>query len=150
MRVSLFYLQQNKAKNADAFEEHYLKNIKQNMDLKIVCITNKKKFSSKEQHIEYEGSLIKNKIGNEKYICFDKQGEKVSSESFANMIYNSNGNVNLIVGGAFGLADSVLHSATKIISVSDMEFSHEVFRVMLLEQVYRANCIFNNHPYHQR
>ena len=149
MRVSLFYLQQNKAKNADAFEEHYLKKIKQNMDLKIVCITNKKKFSSKEQNIEYEGGLIKNKIGNEKYICFDKQGEKVSSESFANMIYNSNGNVNLIVGGAFGLADNVLKSASKIISFSDMEFSHEVFRVMLLEQVYRANCIFNNHPYHQ-
>ena len=150
MRVSLFYLQQNKAKNADAFEEHYLKKIKQNMDLKIVCITNKKKFSSKEQHIQYEGNLIKDKIGNEKYICFDKQGEKVSSECFANMIYNSNGNVNLIVGGAFGLADSVLESASKIISFSDMEFSHEVFRVMLLEQVYRANCIFNNHPYHQR
>ena len=93
------------------------KKIKQNMDLKIVCIMNKKKFSSKEQNIEYEGSLIKNKIGNEKYICFDKQGEKVSSESFANMIYNSNGNVNLIVGGAFGLADSVLKSASKIISV---------------------------------
>ena len=93
---------------------------------------------------------LNNKIGNEKYICFDKQGEKVSSECFANMIYNSNGNVNLIVGGAFGLADSVLESASKIISFSDMEFSHEVFRVMLLEQVYRANCIFNHHPYHQR
>ena len=150
MRVSLFYLQQNKAKNADAFEEHYLKKIKQNMDLKIVGIPNKKKFSSREQHMQHEGSLIKNRIGNEKYICFDKQGEKVSSESFANIIYNSNGNINLIVGGAFGLADSILESASKIISFSDMEFSHEVFRVMLLEQVYRANCIFNNHPYHQR
>ena len=40
-------------------------------------------------------------------------------------------------------------NASKTISFSDMEFSHEVFRVMLLEQVYRANCIFNNHPYHQ-
>ena len=57
--------------------------------------------------------------------------------------------VNLVVGGAFGLSDDVAENASKTISFSDMEFSHEVFRVMLLEQVYRANCIFNNHPYHQ-
>ena len=135
MRVSLFYLQQNKAKNADAFQEHYLKKIKQNMDLKIICITNKKKFSSKEQHIEYEGSLIKNKIGNEKYICFDKQGEKVSSESFLNMIYKSNENINLLVGGAFGLSNDVKKHASKIISFQIwnflMKFLGHAFRTSL-------------------
>ena len=76
-------------------------------------------------------------------------GAKFPILNFANMIYRSNDKVNLIVGGAFGLSDDLIKNAQKTISFSEMEFSHEVFRVMLLEQVYRANCIFNNHPYHQ-
>ena len=149
MKVSLFYVQQNKTKNADAFEKHFLKKIKKIMSLQIIGIAIKKKFSSKEQQIKYECERIKEKIGKEKYICFDKAGQKISSENFANMIYRSNDKVNLIVGGAFGLSDDLIKNAQKTISFSEMEFSHEVFRVMLLEQVYRANCIFNNHPYHQ-
>jgi len=148
MKVSLFYIKHNKTKNANEFEEHYLRKIK-NMELKIIGIINKKKFSSKDVQMKYEGNLLRQKIRKENYICFDKHGEKVTSDMFANIIYKSKENINLFVGGAFGLSNDVKENASKIISFSDMEFSHEVFRVMLLEQVYRANCIFNNHPYHQ-
>ena len=72
MKVSLFYVHQNKTKNADAFEKHFLKKIKKNMSLQIIGIAIKKKFSSKEQQIKYECERIKEKIGKEKYICFDK------------------------------------------------------------------------------
>ena len=149
MKVSLFYIKHNKTKNANEFEEHYLRKIKKNMELQIIGIMNKKKFSSKDEQMKYEGNLLRQKIRKENYICFDKHGEKVTSEMFANIIYKSKENINLFVGGAFGLSNDVKENASKIISFSDMEFSHEVFRVMLLEQVYRANCIFNNHPYHQ-
>ena len=149
MKVSLFYIKHNKTKNANEFEEHYLRKIKKNMELQIIGIINKKKFSSKDEQMKFEGNLLRQKIRKEKYICFDKHGEKVTSDMFANIIYKSKENINLFVGGAFGLSDDVKENASKIISFSDMEFSHEVFRVMLLEQVYRANCIFNNHPYHQ-
>ena len=149
MKVSLFYIKHNKTKNANEFEEHYLKKIKKNMELQIIGIINKKKFSSKDEQMKYEGNLLRQKIRKENYICFDKHGEKVTSDMFANIIYKSKENINLFVGGAFGLSNDVKENASKIISFSDMEFSHEVFRVMLLEQVYRANCIFNNHPYHQ-
>lgn len=149
MKVSLFYIKHNKTKNANEFEEHYLRKIKKNMELQITGIINKKKFSSKNEQMKYEGNLLRQKIRKENYICFDKHGEKVTSDMFANIIYKSKENINLFVGGAFGLSNDVKENASKIISFSDMEFSHEVFRVMLLEQVYRANCIFNNHPYHQ-
>ena len=149
MKVSLFYIKHNKTKNANEFEEHYLRKIKKNMELQIIGIVNKKKFSSKDEQMKYEGNLLRQKIRKENYICFDKHGEKVTSDMFANIIYKSKENINLFVGGAFGLSNDVKENASKIISFSDMEFSHEVFRVMLLEQVYRANCIFNNHPYHQ-
>tara|TARA_B100001027_G_scaffold49929_1_gene33114 strand:- start:110 stop:562 length:453 start_codon:yes stop_codon:yes gene_type:complete len=149
MKVSLFYIKHNKTKNAKEFEDHYLRKIKKNMELQIIGIVNKKKFSSKDEQMKYEGNLLRQKIRKENYICFDKHGEKVTSDMFANIIYKSKENINLFVGGAFGLSNDVKENASKIISFSDMEFSHEVFRVMLLEQVYRANCIFNNHPYHQ-
>ena len=149
MKVSLFYIKHNKTKNANEFEEHYLRKIKKNIELQITGIINKKKFSSKNEQMKYEGNLLRQKIRKENYICFDKHGEKVTSDMFANIIYKSKENINLFVGGAFGLSNDVKENASKIISFSDMEFSHEVFRVMLLEQVYRANCIFNNHPYHQ-
>ena len=149
MKVSLFYIKHNKTKNANEFEDHYLRKIKKNMELQIIGIVNKKKFSSKDEQKKYEGNLLRQKIRKENYICFDKHGEKVTSDMFANIIYKSKENINLFVGGAFGLSNDVKENASKIISFSDMEFSHEVFRVMLLEQVYRANCIFNNHPYHQ-
>ena len=149
MKVSLFYIKHNKTKNANEFEDHYLRKIKKNTELQIIGIVNKKKFSSKDEQMKYEGNLLRQKIRKENYICFDKHGEKVTSDMFANIIYKSKENINLFVGGAFGLSNDVKENASKIISFSDMEFSHEVFRVMLLEQVYRANCIFNNHPYHQ-
>ena len=81
MKVSLFYVQQNKTKNADAFEKHFLKKIKKNMSLQIIGIAIKKKFSSKEQQIKYECERIKEKIGKEKYICFVRKSIWFESES---------------------------------------------------------------------
>ena len=54
------------------------------------------------------------------------------------------------MGGSFGISKKLLDSSNKVISFSDMEFSHDIFRLMAIEQIYRAQCIFNNHPYHQK
>jgi len=149
MRISLLYIQQNKTKNADSFEEYFLKKLRKNMDINISSIQVKKKFASKSQQIAYEGNLLMEKIGKNSFICFDKIGQKMTSEEFSKTLYKSNEKGFLVIGGAFGLSEELKECATKIISFSDMEFTHEVFRVMLLEQIYRAYCIFNNHPYHQ-
>ncbi|MFL2486191.1 MAG: 23S rRNA (pseudouridine(1915)-N(3))-methyltransferase RlmH [Gammaproteobacteria bacterium] len=149
MRISLLYIQQNKTRNANDFEDHFLKKLKNNMDINISNIPIKKKFNSKSQQVAYEGDLLLEKIGKNNFICFDKIGRKMSSEEFSKDLYKSNEKIFLVIGGAFGLSEEIKKNALKIISFSDMEFSHEVFRVMLLEQIYRAYCIFNNHPYHQ-
>ena len=149
MKISLLYIQSNKTKNAESFENHFLKNIKKNMDIEVISLPVKKKFTSMQQQIEYESSLLLDKVGKNEYICFDKTGLKMSSEEFSKTLYKSNQKIKLVIGGAFGLSEKIKKEAKGIISFSDMEFSHEVFRVILLEQIYRANCIFNNHPYHQ-
>jgi|TARA_B100000965_G_scaffold44462_1_gene32569 23S rRNA (pseudouridine1915-N3)-methyltransferase len=149
MRISLLYVQQNKTKNADSFEEHFLKKLTNNMDINVSSIHVKKKFDSKNQQIAYESKALIEKIGKNSFICFDKIGQKMTSEEFSKKLYKSNEKTFLVIGGAFGLSEEIKKRASKIVSFSDMEFSHEVFRVMLLEQIYRAYCIFNNHPYHQ-
>ena len=103
-------------------KEHYLKKIKEKYGASNYCRYVQKKFSSKEQQMEYEGELLRQKIRKEKYICFDKHGEKVTSEIFANIIYKSNENINLLVGGAFGLSSDVKKHASKIISFQIWNF----------------------------
>ena len=83
MRISLLYIQQNKTKNADSFEEHFLKKLRKNMDINISSIQVKKKFASKSQQIAYEGNLLMEKIGKNSFICFDKIGQKMTSEEFS-------------------------------------------------------------------
>lgn len=54
-----------------------------------------------------------------------------------------------IIGGSFGLHPSVKRRADMLLSFSDMTFPHQLFRVMLAEQIYRAFKINNNEPYHK-
>ena len=150
MKISIIYVKQNKSKNAESFEQHFLNKLEKNNSIKMIPVSIKKKFNSRALQIEEEGKAIWKKLNHkEELICFDKSGETMSSEKFSKIFYREGIKINLIIGGAFGLSEDIKKMANKVISFSDMEFSHEVFRVMLLEQIYRANCIFYNHPYHQ-
>ena len=54
-----------------------------------------------------------------------------------------------IIGGSLGLSDEVLRTCDRKISFSDMTFPHQMMRVILLEQIYRAYRIINGEPYHK-
>ncbi len=81
------------------------------------------------------------------------EGEKKSSEEFSAAIRSlaekGASKLCFIVGGSNGLSDEVKRSADIRLSVSDMTFPHHLFRVMLLEQIYRAFKILNNEKYHK-
>ena len=103
-----------------------------------------------DELLKYEGELISKELkDNCIFYCFDKKGSKFSSEEFSELIFSQNQIINFIIGGAYGICEKIKMKASKIISFSDMEFSHEIFRLMILEQIYRAKCIYTNHPYHQ-
>ncbi len=80
-------------------------------------------------------------------------GKKYTSESFAKRMENydilSKGNLTFVIGGSLGLHESVLKRADERLSFSDMTFPHQLMRVILLEQIYRAYRIRNNEPYHK-
>lgn len=81
------------------------------------------------------------------------EGKTMSSEDFSKKLtdfgVNGKSTVSLIIGSSFGLAQSVKNSADIRMSMSPMTFPHQLARVMLLEQLYRAMSIANNGKYHK-
>jgi 23S rRNA (pseudouridine1915-N3)-methyltransferase len=80
------------------------------------------------------------------------EGEKFSSEGFAKIINeasNSGETLTFVIGGSYGLDERVKNKATKLISFSNMTFPHTLFRLMLVEQIYRGFSINQGSPYHK-
>ncbi len=101
-----------------------------------------------------EAEDIKKKIPNNSYIfalCIE--GKEKSSEAFAKAIGDAaltgKSNVTFIIGSSFGLSDEIKKLADFRLSFSPMTFPHQLMRVMLLEQIYRAFQINNNGKYHK-
>ncbi len=84
-------------------------------------------------------------------VSLDEGGETMTSEAFAHFIrktLDQSRRPCFIVGGAYGLAQSVRDRSVKILSFGPMTFPHELAYVMLLEQIYRADMILRGSPYH--
>ena len=96
---------------------------------------------------------IINHLSKESYkICLDLSGKQYTSEEFANKITNIsniNSTIDFIIGGSLGVTDELRNMCNEKISFSKMTFPHQLFRVFLLEQIYRAFKINNNEKYHK-
>jgi 23S rRNA (pseudouridine1915-N3)-methyltransferase len=85
-------------------------------------------------------------------IALDVSGKRISSEMLATMMrdwLDTGTDIAFIIGGPDGLSEELLKRAAQKISLSDMTFPHALVRVMLVEQLYRAWSMLNNHPYHR-
>ncbi|MDZ7817988.1 MAG: 23S rRNA (pseudouridine(1915)-N(3))-methyltransferase RlmH [Aliarcobacter sp.] len=81
-------------------------------------------------------------------IALDVLGKKVDTYAFSSLIDDKN-EVNFFIGGAFGFQRDFLSKCDTVISLSDLTMAHKVANVVLTEQIFRALCIQNNHPYHK-
>lgn len=103
--------------------------------------------------IEKEGINILNNIKDKDYvITLDINGIKMNSVKFADTLAKTliiNSNIVFIIGGSYGLSNSVSARSNLKLSFSDLTFPHQLFRVILLEQIYRAFKINNNETYHK-
>ena len=101
-----------------------------------------------------EGKQILNKIKDNMYvIAMDLQGDMKTSEQFAKQLsqlaLSGDSNVAFIIGGSLGLSDEVKKRANYKLCFSKMTFPHQLMRMILLEQIYRAYMIRNHSPYHK-
>ena len=103
--------------------------------------------------LEKEKDLILNKINDKDYvITLEIEGKELSSVELSNKIDNiflTNSNITFIIGGSYGLHKEIKEKSNFKLSFSKLTFPHQLFRVILLEQIYRSFKILNNETYHK-
>lgn len=107
----------------------------------------------KEQQKEKEGELILKMLQPGDYlVLLDEHGKSFTSMEFATYLERKMHVVSkrlvFVIGGPYGFSEAVYKAASEKISLSKMTFSHQMIRLIFVEQIYRAMTILNNEPYH--
>ena len=142
----------------DAISE-YSKRLSRFIQLEIVELPDEKvpeklSFQEKQIVLKKEADKMLQKIpSNSILILTDVQGKAMTSEMFSKTIedYAISGKSSfcIVIGGSLGIHDSLKQRADLLLSMSKMTFPHQLARVILLEQLYRAFKIMNNETYHK-
>ncbi|MDL2256956.1 23S rRNA (pseudouridine(1915)-N(3))-methyltransferase RlmH [Bacteroidales bacterium OttesenSCG-928-I14] len=106
-----------------------------------------------EQQKEREGELILKSLRPDDYVVLlDEKGKEFTSLSFSDYLEKKMHVVPkrlvFIIGGPYGFSSKVYEKAKEKIALSKMTFSHQLIRLIFIEQIYRAMTILNNEPYH--
>lgn len=132
----------------------YEKRLKKYLKVELLVFRDiKNKNLSKHQLKIIEGEQILKKTGRSDYIILlDENGKEKTSSQFARFLQDK---MNLsiktlvfIIGGPYGFSDDIYKKAKEMISLSKMTFSHQMVRLIFMEQLYRANTILKGEPYH--
>ena len=135
--------------------EKRINNIGRNIGLKEIIykeIKNSNKKNITEKKDEETKKLIGQKEKGALNILLDIEGSKLSSVEFSEYILTQadiNQNINFFIGGSEGIDRKYFDDFDKIISFGDLTWPHKMFKMMLLEQIYRSISIINKHPYHK-
>lgn len=109
--------------------------------------------SNIKKSLQDEAQSIISKIKNEYVIVLDIEGKEYStievSEKIKEITLKGVSELSFIIGGSYGLDNSIKKRADFRLSFSKLTFPHQLFRVILLEQIYRVFKIINNEPYHK-
>lgn len=159
MNITLISVGKLKEKYLKSAIDEYSKRLTRYCKLNIIEVADEQ---IPDNASEKEEIQIKNKEGqkilanikdNMFVVALDLKGKMLSSEELAGFIKDcgvrGDSNIAFVIGGSLGLADEVLKRSNFKLCFSKMTFPHQLFRVMLLEQVYRGFRIINGEPYHK-
>lgn len=138
----------------DAIKE-YTKRLEHYIPFEIQLIPDIKNTKSLtiDQQKEKEGELIlKSLQAGDHLVLLDDKGKEYTSMQFANYIEKKTHTISkrlvFLIGGPYGFSQSVYEKANEKFTLSRMTFSHQMVRLIFVEQLYRAMTILNNEPYH--
>ena len=131
--------------------EEYLKRLSKYTKVDIIEVNDLN--YDKEKTIREESKLIIDKLNNNDYkILMDINGEILDSVTLSkklNDLMISNSNITFIIGGSYGVSEELKRMVDYRLSFSILTFPHQLFRVVLLERIYRCFKIINNEEYHK-
>lgn len=133
--------------------QHYFKKIKPYCPIRLEIIPVKKKSTDIHQQKKIEEELILKKLqASHHLVLLDEKGKMMNSLEVAQLLQHK---MNLrvktlvfLIGGAFGVTETIRKQAHTVWSLSELVFPHQLVRLLLAEQIYRAYSILNNTSYH--
>lgn len=126
-----------------------------NFEIELIPDLKRTKNLSEAQQKEMEGALILKRLAaTDVLILFDEKGKQLSSIEFSAYLQKKmNAGIKqlvFVIGGPYGFSDAVYAKAVGKVSLSKMTFSHQMVRLFVTEQLYRAYTILKNEPYHHQ
>lgn len=132
-------------------QQEYSKRLSSFCKLNIIEIKEQNHLENPTLILEKEGEDILKKLKGYVVLC-DVNANQISSEMFAKKIdslMQKNSTLTFVIGGSYGVSKTVAENAHEKISFSMMTFPHNLFRIMMLEQLYRSFAILNGKTYHK-
>lgn len=154
MQIDLIVVGKLKEKSMQQMCSEYIKRLGSYCKLNVIELKDESNILDESVVISREAEAI-NKVLDEKsyIIIMDIDGKQMTSEQFSNKIDEittyDNSKITFVIGGSLGIDPSIKAKADLRMSFSKMTFPHQLFRVMLLEQIYRQFRIARNEPYHK-
>ena len=155
MRINLLCIGKTDQKEINHLIQYYIQRLPKHWNFEIIEIPDVKnaKNLSPTQLKKEEAKLFENHFEvNEKVILLDENGKHFTSREFAQKIdswmNSSTKKIHLLIGGAYGFSEEIHKRADEKISLSKMTFTHQMIRLFIVEQIYRADQILQGKPYH--
>lgn len=150
--IKIICLGKIKEKFYQEAEKEYLKRLSKYTKIEIIELEDIKDSDINFALTKEKENILNHLKPKDNIIILDIKGKSYTSEEFSHLIneeltYNSN--ITFIIGSSNGLHEDIKRLATKKVSFSSLTFPHQLFRVILLEQIYRGFKIINNEQYHK-
>ena len=132
--------------------KEYEKRLSKYTKLEIIEVNDSKIDEEKKALEEEKIEILKHITGKEYIITLEINGKELSSVEFAKKIDETliiNSDITFIIGGSYGMHEDIRNKSNYSLSFSKMTFPHQLFRVFLLEQIFRSFKILNNEKYHK-
>ncbi len=157
MRIKLLAIGKTDSGELQKLIDVYLKRLKHYVKFELVIlpdIKNARTLSTSDQMDKEAESILKHINSTDTLYLLDENGKEYTSIGFANQLQKQmNTGIKewvLVIGGPYGFNDSIKQKANGKISLSKMTFSHQMVRLFVVEQIYRAFTILRNEPYHHK
>lgn len=158
MAINIVAVAKIKEKYIQGGIDNFIKRLKRYTDVNMIEVDSssvpKNPSGSQIEQIKVEeGKKLQAAVPENSYkIALDVKGKPMTSEGLAKSIKNlqvrGDSDISFLIGGPHGLSDEVIEMADYKLSLSHMTFTHQMIRLILLEQIYRAFKIIQNEPYH--
>jgi len=155
MKILLLTVGKTIDKNLIALQDEYLNRLKHYIPFEMMSIPelkNTKALSIVEQQEKEADLILKQLETTDDVILLDDKGKEFTSMQFSAFLEKkmlaSHKRLVFVVGGPYGFSDRVYNRAQSLASLSKMTFSHQMIRLIFVEQVYRAMTILKGEPYH--